>query len=69
MKQCDIPAGRVNGLEDLFSEPHLAAVSLFEEFHHPSEGDLLRARSPIPGDDHGETSQIGRRRISGEVLP
>jgi crotonobetainyl-CoA:carnitine CoA-transferase CaiB-like acyl-CoA transferase len=47
MKECDIPAGRVNGLEDLFSEPHLAAVRLFEEFHHPSEGDLVRARSPF----------------------
>ena len=47
MKECDIPAGRVNALEDLFSEPHLAAVHLFEEFHHPSEGDLLRARFPF----------------------
>lgn len=45
MTECDIPAGRVNTLEDMFAEPHLAAVKLFEEFHHPSEGDLLRARS------------------------
>jgi crotonobetainyl-CoA:carnitine CoA-transferase CaiB-like acyl-CoA transferase len=45
MKERDIPAGRVNALEDLLDEPHLMAVRLFEEFHHPSEGDLLRARS------------------------
>jgi crotonobetainyl-CoA:carnitine CoA-transferase CaiB-like acyl-CoA transferase len=45
MKERDIPAGRVNGLEDLFEEPHLTAVGLFESFHHPGEGDLLRARS------------------------
>jgi crotonobetainyl-CoA:carnitine CoA-transferase CaiB-like acyl-CoA transferase len=47
MKERDIPAGRVNGLEDLFSESHLLAVRLFEEFHHPSEGELVRARSPF----------------------
>ena len=47
MKERDIPAGRVNGLEDLFSEPHLLAAGLFEEFHHPSEGALMRVRSPF----------------------
>jgi crotonobetainyl-CoA:carnitine CoA-transferase CaiB-like acyl-CoA transferase len=47
MQECDIPAGRVNGLEDLFSEPHLAAVQLFEEYQHPSEGALTRVRSPF----------------------
>jgi crotonobetainyl-CoA:carnitine CoA-transferase CaiB-like acyl-CoA transferase len=43
----DIPCGRVNSLEDLFTEPHLAAVGLFEEYLHPSEGQLTRVRSPF----------------------
>jgi crotonobetainyl-CoA:carnitine CoA-transferase CaiB-like acyl-CoA transferase len=47
MQECDIPAGKTNGLEDLFSEPHLAAVNLFEEYQHPSEGSLMRVRSPF----------------------
>jgi crotonobetainyl-CoA:carnitine CoA-transferase CaiB-like acyl-CoA transferase len=47
MEELDIPAGRVNGLEDLFSEPHLKAVGLFETYPHPSEGDLTRLRSPF----------------------
>jgi crotonobetainyl-CoA:carnitine CoA-transferase CaiB-like acyl-CoA transferase len=47
LREHDIPAGAVNGLEDLFSEPHLAAVQLFEEYQHPSEGALTRVRSPF----------------------
>ncbi len=43
----DIPCGRVNALEDLFSEPQLAAVGLFEQYLHPSEGSLTRVRSPF----------------------
>src|SRR5262249_48997888 len=45
MKERDIPAGKVNNLEDLFTEPHLAAVNLFEAYEHPSEGAALRVRS------------------------
>jgi formyl-CoA transferase len=37
----------VNTLEDLLTEPHLAAVGLFEGRDHPSEGRLLGARSPF----------------------
>jgi crotonobetainyl-CoA:carnitine CoA-transferase CaiB-like acyl-CoA transferase len=45
--EADIPCGRVNGLEDLFEEPHLSAVGLFERVSHPSEGALTGIRTPF----------------------
>jgi crotonobetainyl-CoA:carnitine CoA-transferase CaiB-like acyl-CoA transferase len=47
MNERDIPCGKVNALDDLFEEPHLAAVGLFEEILHPSEGALTAVRSPF----------------------
>jgi crotonobetainyl-CoA:carnitine CoA-transferase CaiB-like acyl-CoA transferase len=47
MKERDIPCGPVNTLEDLFAEPHLAAVGLFEDIAHPTEGALTQVRSPF----------------------
>jgi crotonobetainyl-CoA:carnitine CoA-transferase CaiB-like acyl-CoA transferase len=43
----DIPACKVNALEDLFSDPHLQAVGFFEEMQHPTEGALTVARHPV----------------------
>jgi crotonobetainyl-CoA:carnitine CoA-transferase CaiB-like acyl-CoA transferase len=43
----DIPASRVNSIEDLFNDPHLNAVKLFEEHEHPTEGTLKLARFPL----------------------
>ncbi|MCA8926596.1 MAG: CoA transferase [Alphaproteobacteria bacterium] len=36
----DIPCGRATRLDDLAEDPHLAAVGLFQEFEHPSEGKI-----------------------------
>jgi crotonobetainyl-CoA:carnitine CoA-transferase CaiB-like acyl-CoA transferase len=47
LNERDIPCGKVNALDDLFGEPHLAAASLFEEIAHPSEGALTSVRSPF----------------------
>jgi crotonobetainyl-CoA:carnitine CoA-transferase CaiB-like acyl-CoA transferase len=47
MGQRDIPCGRVNQLADLFAEPHLAAVELFQRYTHPSEGEMTAVRSPF----------------------
>jgi crotonobetainyl-CoA:carnitine CoA-transferase CaiB-like acyl-CoA transferase len=47
MKAREIPCGRANSLDDLFDEPHLKAVGLFENVTHPSEGAMHAVRSPF----------------------
>lgn len=46
-REVDIPASKVNSLEDLFEDPHLTAVNMFSEMDHPSEGRLRVARFPV----------------------
>jgi crotonobetainyl-CoA:carnitine CoA-transferase CaiB-like acyl-CoA transferase len=43
----DIPACPVNAIEDLFDDPHLKAVGLFEDMDHPTEGRVKNARFPV----------------------
>ncbi|HWA23127.1 MAG TPA: CoA transferase [Caulobacterales bacterium] len=43
----DIPACGVNSVDDLYSDPHLAAVGLFEQVSHPTEGEIVTTRFPI----------------------
>jgi len=47
LRAADIPAYAVNRLEDLFDDPHLKAVKLFQEVDHPTEGKLKTARFPV----------------------
>lgn len=47
LKAADIPASRVNSLEDLLVDPHLQAVGFFQEMDHPTEGKILVPRSPL----------------------
>ncbi len=47
LRAADIPAHAVNRIEDLFEDPHLKAVKLFEEHEHPTEGRLKTARFPV----------------------
>jgi len=47
MKEREIPCGAVNALADLFKEPHLAAIGLFEAVAHPTEGPMKSVRSPF----------------------
>lgn len=45
--ELEIPASDVNSVPDLLENEHLAAVGLFRERQHPSEGTYLEVRSPI----------------------
>jgi crotonobetainyl-CoA:carnitine CoA-transferase CaiB-like acyl-CoA transferase len=42
----DIPAAPVNSIDDLFEDPHLKAVGLWQTMEHPSEGPVRVARPP-----------------------
>jgi crotonobetainyl-CoA:carnitine CoA-transferase CaiB-like acyl-CoA transferase len=42
----EIPAAPVHRLENLPDDEHLAAVGLFQEVEHPSEGPLVQTRLP-----------------------
>ena len=55
MDERDIPCGRVNHIGDLIDEPHLAAVGLFQDTTHPSEGAMRTVRSPF------QVSGVARR--------
>lgn len=43
----DIPAARINDLEDVFTDPHLEEVGFFRHRTHPTEGDYLQMRQPV----------------------
>jgi crotonobetainyl-CoA:carnitine CoA-transferase CaiB-like acyl-CoA transferase len=47
LRAVDIPVSPVNGIADLFEEPHLKAVRMLDELEHPTEGRLKVARFPI----------------------
>ena len=45
--EAGIPAGPVASLDDVFEDPHLAAVGFFERLDHPTEGTVIRPNSPV----------------------
>lgn len=40
LQQADVPCGPATELGDLADDPHLNAVGLFQQFEHPTEGDI-----------------------------
>ena len=56
-----IPASRYAEVDDLFEDPHLAAVGFFHHVDHPSEGELLQIPTPLTVD--------GRRAGPGRPAP
>ncbi len=47
LRAADIPAQRVNDIEDVRDDPHLAATGFFRPRHHATEGDYLEMVPPI----------------------
>ena len=58
-----IPAMPVNTIEDLFTDEHLAAVGLFEEVEHPTEGSLVQTRLPWAFGRSGAPRLTGAPRL------
>jgi crotonobetainyl-CoA:carnitine CoA-transferase CaiB-like acyl-CoA transferase len=47
LKPLSIPVVKTNRLDDLESDPHLAAVGLFETYEHPDVGPYKLMRPPV----------------------
>ncbi|MGI9169508.1 MAG: CoA transferase, partial [Caulobacteraceae bacterium] len=47
LKPLQIPVVKMNRLEDLQDDPHLAAVGLFERYDHPDAGRYVSLRPPV----------------------
>jgi crotonobetainyl-CoA:carnitine CoA-transferase CaiB-like acyl-CoA transferase len=45
-EHADIPVQRMNSLEDILRDPHLAAIGYFRRIEHPTEGGLLSMQVP-----------------------
>ena len=43
----DIPSAAIAALEELESDPHLAAVGFFRKRRHPTEGDIVLPDNPV----------------------
>jgi crotonobetainyl-CoA:carnitine CoA-transferase CaiB-like acyl-CoA transferase len=47
LKPLQIPVVKMNRLDDLFDDPHLDAVGLFERHQHPDAGPYIAIRPPV----------------------
>ena len=43
----DIPASKINTIDDLLDDPQLKASGLFAEREHPTEGKYIEVRPPV----------------------
>jgi crotonobetainyl-CoA:carnitine CoA-transferase CaiB-like acyl-CoA transferase len=43
----DIPSARIASLDEVFNDPHLAAVGLFQQATHPTEGEIVMTQLPL----------------------
>ncbi len=46
MERADIPVQRMNSLDDILEDPHLAATGYFQAVEHPSEGSIRTMAVP-----------------------
>jgi crotonobetainyl-CoA:carnitine CoA-transferase CaiB-like acyl-CoA transferase len=46
LEAADIPVQRMNSLQDIMDDPHLAAIGYFRSVEHPSEGSIKSMAVP-----------------------
>lgn len=51
LEAADIPVQRMNSLEDIVADPHLAAIGYFREMEHPTEGRIRAMAVPSEWSD------------------
>jgi crotonobetainyl-CoA:carnitine CoA-transferase CaiB-like acyl-CoA transferase len=71
LRELEIPAARMSSLEDLFTDPQLAASGFFKRATHPSEGEILYTDLPVRFGGASSTSERLQPRLgehSFEVL-
>ena len=56
LHEARVPAMRVNTIEDLFVDPHLAQTGFFEEVEHPVAGPLRQPAAPVRFSRSGSAS-------------
>ena len=66
-----IPVSPVQTLEEVYADPHLEAVGLFQKFEHPSEGKVVLTGVPVnfsksPGGIRRQAPRIGEN--GAEIL-
>jgi crotonobetainyl-CoA:carnitine CoA-transferase CaiB-like acyl-CoA transferase len=70
-EKADIPVARMNSVEQLVDDPHLAASGFFEEEDHPTEGRLRVMRTPTDWSQTQPGARLPPPRLgqhSAEVL-
>jgi crotonobetainyl-CoA:carnitine CoA-transferase CaiB-like acyl-CoA transferase len=71
LEKADIPVTRLNSIEDLVADPHLAATGFFTMEAHPSEGTVRTMRTPTDWSESQPGAQAPAPRLgehSAEVL-
>jgi crotonobetainyl-CoA:carnitine CoA-transferase CaiB-like acyl-CoA transferase len=46
LEHADIPVQRMNSLDDIMADPHLAATGYFRTVEHPTEGRIMSMAVP-----------------------
>jgi crotonobetainyl-CoA:carnitine CoA-transferase CaiB-like acyl-CoA transferase len=71
LEKADIPVTRLNSIEDLVADPHLAATGFFTMEAHASEGTVRTMRTPTDWSESQPGAQAPAPRLgehSAEVL-
>jgi crotonobetainyl-CoA:carnitine CoA-transferase CaiB-like acyl-CoA transferase len=71
LRPADIPCGKANSLDDLFTDPYLTETGYFESFQHPIEGDVVIPAIPArfsatPANVHRPWPTLGQH--TAEIL-